>query len=151
MGATDPGGGARDRGVGKPEGSGAGPSGLRPGGQGLSIVKVRFEPSGKVAEVAPGAALLAAAHWARVPVASSCGGVGSRGECRVRLPSGGGPEGADGEFLSQQEVDEGWRLTQAYPGFLPTHHSSPHPSASSPLPQQPQEFVGPFFFLTLRM
>ncbi len=46
---------------------------------------VRFEPSGRTAGVPPGATILAAAHWARVPVASTCGGSGTCGECRVRV------------------------------------------------------------------
>ncbi len=60
--------------------------------------RVRFEPSGRVAWVPPGTSLLAAAAWARVPLASSCGGEGRCGECKVRV--------RDWELACQVSVQE---------------------------------------------
>jgi len=50
----------------------------------MSGVRVRFEPGGLVAEVAPGTTLHAAAAEAGVRLAAPCGGMGRCGSCRVR-------------------------------------------------------------------
>ncbi|MCG6987467.1 MAG: ASKHA domain-containing protein [Gemmatimonadetes bacterium] len=74
-------------------------------------ISVRFEPSGRVARVAPGTTLLAAAAWADVPVASTCGGFGTCGECRVRILEGRAPVAdEDRDLLSPGLIGEGWRL-----------------------------------------
>jgi len=51
----------------------------------MSVVRVRFEPGGLVAEVAPGTTLHAAAAEAGVGLTAPCGGMGRCGSCRVRV------------------------------------------------------------------
>jgi uncharacterized 2Fe-2S/4Fe-4S cluster protein (DUF4445 family) len=51
----------------------------------MSVVRVRFEPGGLVADVAPGTTLHAAAAEAGVRLAAPCGGLGRCGSCRVRV------------------------------------------------------------------
>jgi len=78
---------------------------------GSTELRVRFEPSGREARVAPGTTLLAAAHWAGVSVDSTCGGYGACGLCRVRILDGrvpGSPE--DRQHIPADELADGWRL-----------------------------------------
>jgi len=51
----------------------------------MSGVRVRFEPVGLAAEVAPGTTLHAAAAEAGVRITAPCGGLGRCGSCRVRV------------------------------------------------------------------
>lgn len=75
-------------------------------------VAVHFEPSGPVTHVLPGTTLLAVAAWAGVPAASTCGGSGTCGECRVRVLEGEAPvTKEDLELLSPALLEEGWRLS----------------------------------------
>lgn len=60
---------------------------------------VRFLPSGRAANVAPGTLLLDAARSARRPVAQSCGGLAICSWCKMQVI-----EGMDG--LSAVEPDE---------------------------------------------
>jgi ferredoxin len=51
----------------------------------VSGVRVRFEPSGRSADVAPGTTLHAAAAEAGVALVAPCGAMGRCGSCRVRV------------------------------------------------------------------
>jgi uncharacterized 2Fe-2S/4Fe-4S cluster protein (DUF4445 family) len=74
-------------------------------------LRVRFQPSGREARVAPGTTLLAAAHWAGTSVDSTCGGYGTCGLCRVRLLEGGVPASPeDSQHITADELADGWRL-----------------------------------------
>ncbi|CAG0976922.1 ferredoxin [Myxococcaceae bacterium] len=53
------------------------------------LAKVRFEPSGRAVEVAPGTSLLDAARQAGLPVARACGAGGICGRCGLRVIAGG--------------------------------------------------------------
>ncbi|MGD2216758.1 MAG: ASKHA domain-containing protein [Gemmatimonadales bacterium] len=78
---------------------------------GLPELRVRFQPSGREARVAPGTTLLAAAHWAGTAVDSTCGGYGTCGLCRVRIVEGGVPPSPeDSQHIGTDELAEGWRL-----------------------------------------
>ena len=61
----------------------------------MSGVRVRFEPSGRSAEVEPGTTLHAAATLAGVRVDAPCGGMGRCGSCRVRATGDLSPMRAD--------------------------------------------------------
>lgn len=78
-------------------------------------VRVRFEPSGKVLEVAGGESLLTAAQRAGLHVNASCGGQGTCGSCKVRVREGR-VEGGEHSKLSSDEISAGYRLAcSAYP------------------------------------
>jgi uncharacterized 2Fe-2S/4Fe-4S cluster protein (DUF4445 family) len=73
---------------------------------------VRYLPSGTTAHVPEGTTLFNAAHWAGLPIESTCGGRGTCGKCRVRVADGvGEPTQADHRHLSQDEIEGGWRLS----------------------------------------
>ncbi|MDO8880556.1 MAG: ASKHA domain-containing protein [Coriobacteriia bacterium] len=74
-------------------------------------IRVRFEPGGLDADVAPGTTLLDAAHAAGASIDAPCGGVGRCGACRVRVSgevSALTPEEAD--ILGGASVAAGRRL-----------------------------------------
>ncbi|UCC81837.1 MAG: DUF4445 domain-containing protein [Gemmatimonadota bacterium] len=74
-------------------------------------LRVRFQPSGQEARVAPGTTLLAAAHWAGTTVDSTCGGYGTCGLCRLRVLEGDVPASPeDSQHISRDELADGWRL-----------------------------------------
>ncbi|MDZ4167159.1 MAG: ASKHA domain-containing protein [Coriobacteriia bacterium] len=74
-------------------------------------IRVRFEPGGFDADVAPGTTLLDAAHAAGASIDAPCGGAGRCGACRVRVTgevSALTPEEAD--ILGGASVAAGRRL-----------------------------------------
>ena len=72
---------------------------------------VVYQPSGKTAHVPEGTSLFNAAHWAGLPIDSTCGGRGTCGKCGVRILSGHATRTlADYRHLSDK-LDEGWRLS----------------------------------------
>jgi uncharacterized 2Fe-2S/4Fe-4S cluster protein (DUF4445 family) len=72
---------------------------------------VVYQPSGKTAHVPEGTTLFNAAHWAGLPIDSTCGGRGTCGKCGVRMIRGElEPTPADHRHLSDR-LDEGWRLS----------------------------------------
>jgi uncharacterized 2Fe-2S/4Fe-4S cluster protein (DUF4445 family) len=74
-------------------------------------LRVRFQPSGREARVAPGTTLLAAADWAGASVDSSCGGYGTCRECRVKILEGDVlPSAEDLQHIPADELADGWRL-----------------------------------------
>ena len=74
-------------------------------------LEVRYEPSGTVAHVPPGTTLFNAAHWAGIPIESTCGGRGTCGKCKVQVLQGHAERTlADYRHVSEG-LDEGWRLS----------------------------------------
>jgi uncharacterized 2Fe-2S/4Fe-4S cluster protein (DUF4445 family) len=74
-------------------------------------IEVTYEPSGKTARVPEGTTLFNAAHWAGLPIESTCGGRGTCGKCGVRVTSGRvEPSLADFRHLADK-VEDGWRLS----------------------------------------
>jgi len=73
--------------------------------------QVTYEPSGTTAHVPTGTTLFNAAHWAGIPIESTCGGRGTCGKCRVRVVHGHAERTlADYRHVSEG-LDEGWRLS----------------------------------------
>jgi len=90
------------------------------GGVGLAYLprvqhRIRFLPSERTIEVAPGTTLLDAAREAGLPVAQTCTGEGVCARCGMRILQGG--EGLDAESPAEtrakarNRVDENLRLS----------------------------------------
>jgi uncharacterized 2Fe-2S/4Fe-4S cluster protein (DUF4445 family) len=74
-------------------------------------VQITFEPSGTVTRVPEGTTLFHAAHWAGLPIDSTCGGRGTCGKCGVRLLEGTADVTPEDHRLLGDRVDQGWRLS----------------------------------------
>ncbi|HLA91929.1 MAG TPA: 2Fe-2S iron-sulfur cluster-binding protein, partial [Actinomycetota bacterium] len=77
-------------------------------------LEVTYLPSGKTAHVPAGTTLFNAAHWAGLPIESTCGGRGTCGKCKVRVVEGlrhHEPTPADHRKLGEAEIQGGWRLS----------------------------------------
>ena len=75
-------------------------------------LEVTYRPSGKTAHVPVGTTLFHAAHWAGLPIESTCGGRGTCGKCSVRILSGEvEATPADHRHLLPERIGEGWRLS----------------------------------------
>lgn len=77
-------------------------------------LEVTYLPSGKTAHVPAGTTLFNAAHWAGLPIESTCGGRGTCGKCKVRVVEGlrhHEPTPADHRKLDDDELEGGWRLS----------------------------------------
>jgi uncharacterized 2Fe-2S/4Fe-4S cluster protein (DUF4445 family) len=73
---------------------------------------VEYLPSGTIARVPEGTTLFNAAHWAGLPIESTCGGRGTCGKCKVRVLTGAAePTPTDHRHLATQEIEDGWRLS----------------------------------------
>ncbi|MCD4673560.1 MAG: ASKHA domain-containing protein [Anaerolineaceae bacterium] len=74
--------------------------------------KIDLEPIGSRTEITGEQTLLHAAQQAGVHLAAVCGGAGVCGKCRVRIITGqvSPPNVAERRFLTQQEIEEGYRL-----------------------------------------
>jgi uncharacterized 2Fe-2S/4Fe-4S cluster protein (DUF4445 family) len=73
--------------------------------------QVTYLPSGTVATVPEGTTVFNAAHWAGLPIDSTCGGRGTCGKCGVRVVEGHAERTlADYRHLDR-DLDEGWRLS----------------------------------------
>ncbi|MGB6640740.1 MAG: 2Fe-2S iron-sulfur cluster-binding protein, partial [Thermoanaerobaculia bacterium] len=74
-------------------------------------VEITFPPFERQSTVPVGTDLFTAAHWIGLPIASTCGGLGTCGLCKTRIIEGSREiSGADRELLTQTEIAEGWRL-----------------------------------------
>lgn len=74
-------------------------------------IEVTYQPSGKTVRVPEGTTLFNAAHWAGLPIESTCGGRGTCGKCGVKVLSGHIERTlADYRHLGER-LDEGWRLS----------------------------------------
>src|SRR3990170_2060237 len=90
--------------------------GGRDRGSELGVRKLEgtYLPSGKTAHVPAGTTLFNAAHWAGLPIESTCGGRGTCGKCKVRVVEGfrhHEPTPADHRKLADAEIEDGWRLS----------------------------------------
>ncbi len=75
-------------------------------------LQVTYRPSGKTAHVPAGTTLFSAAHWAGLPIESTCGGRGTCGKCAVRVVQAvPEPAPADHRFLDADRLSAGWRLS----------------------------------------
>jgi uncharacterized 2Fe-2S/4Fe-4S cluster protein (DUF4445 family) len=73
--------------------------------------EVTYLPSGKTARVPEGTTLFNAAHWAGLPIESTCGGRGTCGKCGVQVIEGHAELSlADHRHLGDK-LDDGWRLS----------------------------------------
>src|SRR5208283_4444414 len=82
---------------------------------------VELQPLGRRAEISPGETLLSAAQSVGVELQAVCGGVGTCGQCKVRLTAGSlsAPTSQEREKLGPELLAVGHRLAcQA----LPTSH-----------------------------
>ena len=87
---------------------GAEPGGLRP----VLKMRVLYLPSETTASVPEGTSLFNAAHWAGIPVESTCGGRGTCGKCKVKVIEGvSEPTSEEHRHLTDDEIDAGWRLS----------------------------------------
>jgi uncharacterized 2Fe-2S/4Fe-4S cluster protein (DUF4445 family) len=74
-------------------------------------VEVTYLPSEKKVRVPEGTTLFNAAHWAGLPIESTCGGRGTCGKCGVKVLEGEAELSlADYRHLPDK-LDEGWRLS----------------------------------------
>jgi uncharacterized 2Fe-2S/4Fe-4S cluster protein (DUF4445 family) len=74
-------------------------------------VEVTFLPFARRSIVPVGTDLFTAAHWIGLPIASTCGGLGTCGLCKTKIIEGSRETtGADRELLTEIEITEGWRL-----------------------------------------
>ncbi len=74
-------------------------------------VEVTYLPSGTSVRVPEGTTLFNAAHWAGLPIESTCGGRGTCGKCGVQVLSGEAELSlADYRHLPER-LDDGWRLS----------------------------------------
>jgi uncharacterized 2Fe-2S/4Fe-4S cluster protein (DUF4445 family) len=72
---------------------------------------VTYLPSGTVATVPEGTTVFNAAHWAGLPIDSTCGGRGTCGKCGVQVVQGRPDRTlADYRHLNA-DLDDGWRLS----------------------------------------
>ncbi|MEM2979170.1 MAG: 2Fe-2S iron-sulfur cluster-binding protein, partial [Methanomassiliicoccales archaeon] len=78
----------------------------------MEMIRVRFEPTGKIVEVdKPGESLFEIAMRAGVPIESVCGGRGSCGRCRVVVTTKDAPiSQEDAKFISKNDLMRGVRL-----------------------------------------
>jgi uncharacterized 2Fe-2S/4Fe-4S cluster protein (DUF4445 family) len=78
----------------------------------MTHASVAFEPFGRRVDVEAGTTILAAAREAGVELASTCGGQGTCGRCRVNVVLGtvGSPSDSERVQLSADELDTGTRL-----------------------------------------
>ena len=79
---------------------------------------VDLQPIGRRAEISPGETLLSAAQSVGVELQAVCGGVGTCGQCKVRLAAGSlsAPTSQEREKLGQELLEVGCRLAcQAVP------------------------------------
>jgi uncharacterized 2Fe-2S/4Fe-4S cluster protein (DUF4445 family) len=74
-------------------------------------VEVTYLPSGTTVRVPDGTSLFNAAHWAGLPIESTCGGRGTCGKCGVKVVAGEAELSlADYRHLPGK-LEDGWRLS----------------------------------------
>jgi uncharacterized 2Fe-2S/4Fe-4S cluster protein (DUF4445 family) len=95
---------------------------------------VELQPLGRRAEISPGETLLSAAQSVGVELQAVCGGVGTCGQCKVRLTAGSlsAPTSQEREKLAQELLEVGCRLAcQAMPASHVTLEIPPESLTSS--------------------
>lgn len=80
-------------------------------------ISVRFLPSGKVQRLRDSLSILGLAQEAKVSVYNTCNGVGTCGKCVVQVNGlVSTPTATEKRFLSNSQLEEGWRLAcQVWP------------------------------------
>ncbi|MBI4675546.1 MAG: DUF4445 domain-containing protein [Chloroflexi bacterium] len=74
--------------------------------------EIRFLPSETITNAPEGTTIFNAANWMGLAIDSTCGGRGTCGKCKVRVVHGSAPiREADRKFLSDAELNDGWRLS----------------------------------------
>lgn len=74
--------------------------------------QVTFQPQNTTTHTPEGTTVFNAANWLGIAIDSTCGGRGTCGKCKVKMLAGMlAPTEADRKYLSQAELDEGWRLS----------------------------------------
>jgi uncharacterized 2Fe-2S/4Fe-4S cluster protein (DUF4445 family) len=74
-------------------------------------VEVTYLPSGTTVRVPEGTTVFNAAHWAGLPIESTCGGRGTCGKCGVKVLEGQADTSpADHRHLADK-LEDGWRLS----------------------------------------
>ncbi|MGE5227316.1 MAG: ASKHA domain-containing protein [Planctomycetaceae bacterium] len=74
-------------------------------------VEVTYLPSGTTVRVPEGTTVFNAAHWAGLPIESTCGGRGTCGKCGVKVLDGQADTSpADHRHLADK-LEDGWRLS----------------------------------------
>ena len=89
------------------------PGGASRGGNVTTVRKleITYLPSGTTAHVPAGTTVFNGAHWAGLPIDSTCGGRGTCGKCGVRVVEGTAERTlADYRHLNR-DLDDGWRLS----------------------------------------
>lgn len=77
-----------------------------------SKITIEFRPQDKTTHVPPGITIFNAANWIGLPIDSTCGGQGTCGKCKVKVLAGSGDITlADRKVFSNNELNEGWRLS----------------------------------------
>src|SRR5204863_4250595 len=90
-------------------------------------LEVLYRPFDKATRVPPGTTLFSAAHWAGLPIDSTCGGRGTCGKCAVRVVAGEAEvTPADHRHLADR-LDGGWRLSCQCPITGPMTVEVPRP------------------------
>jgi uncharacterized 2Fe-2S/4Fe-4S cluster protein (DUF4445 family) len=73
---------------------------------------VTFQPQNTTTHTPEGTTVFNAANWLGIAIDSTCGGRGTCGKCKVQMQAGAlAPTEADRKFLTQVELDAGWRLS----------------------------------------
>ena len=76
-----------------------------------SKVEVTYLPSGKAVRVPEGTTLFNAAHWAGLPIESTCGGRGTCGKCSVKVLEGEADLSLADHRHLPDKIEDGWRLS----------------------------------------
>ena len=75
------------------------------------VVKININNGSKVLEVAPGGSLLSTLGNEKIFLPSACGGIGSCGQCKCRVISGGGTIlPTEVGFFNRKQILNNWRL-----------------------------------------
>ncbi len=85
----------------------------------MTTFNIEFEPLGRRGTCLEGESIMDCARRLHIGLASTCGGVGTCGKCRLKVMSGNvsGLTASEREELSAEEIAAGWRLAcQVYPG-----------------------------------
>jgi uncharacterized 2Fe-2S/4Fe-4S cluster protein (DUF4445 family) len=75
------------------------------------VIRVAFQPDGRVARIEPGGTVMTAAQQLGLHLNAPCGGRGVCGNCRIEVLKGAAEPGpAEREHLTADELRAGWRL-----------------------------------------
>jgi uncharacterized 2Fe-2S/4Fe-4S cluster protein (DUF4445 family) len=107
-------------------------------------IEVTYLPSGKRVRVPEATTLFNAAHWAGLPIESTCGGRGTCGKCAVKVLSGRTETTPADHRHLEDRLEEGWRLSCQCPIEGPMTVEVPRPMQ---MPKAATMGVGRFVLL----